>query len=126
MSAAKQNIKNPSASAHRNAQPPAQTGHQLSCAEILRNNVQETLVREIGYLLKNEWDQSRYEVTNPQAMAAPAKGLWWDIPIKVRFDMSFKPKEGLDHVPASLDDYVPVVKITGSKFAQREEQPAPQ
>lgn len=96
--------------------PPQQTsgGKPLTCADILKNNVRDALIRDFEqhaaeWNLDVPWDQ-------PQTVVGGNfKSMWQTVTLNVRFDLSFVPKKDLDHAAASIEDYDPVFKITGSK-----------
>lgn len=121
----KSSRNHPSGNAHQkpNGNKPAfptkekQQPPKLSCAEILKNNVREAILRDFE-LHWQQWDiLANAPVTDPAAMqGGEFKDMWLTVPLQVRFCMSFNPKQGLDHAATAIEDYEPVVRITGSKL----------
>lgn len=111
----------------RNNQPsgeiPPNTGRKLTCADILRNNVREALLRDFEQHYAY-WPLDEFDWANPdQIVATPAKTLWQTATVNVRFELSFVPKPGVAQ-PADIGDYTPVFKVTGSKLVASPAQPA--
>lgn len=94
---------------------PNHPPNKLSCAEILKNNIAEILVQQFLEHAR-EWPNiDTAPVNDPAAMRdGRFRELWQDVTISVRFDLGFDVKRRLNHPPAAIEDYYPIIHITGS------------
>lgn len=111
---------------NRNFTPNRPQNGKLTCGDILKNNIAEILVQQFLEHAR-EWPNiDTAPVNDPAAMRdGRFRELWQDVTISVRFDLGFDVKRHLDHPPAAIEDYYPIIHITGSaKHQPAAAQPA--
>lgn len=92
---------------------------QLTAADILKKNVCgdvfNTLVTGLDDPELQEGLFNQFHFEDPNAIRKEvAKEQYFFVPLKVRVNVSYVPKQGLDHEPRTVADYEPRVSLTGS------------
>ena len=105
----------------RPAAPPKRT-----CADILKDNVVEILTQQFLDNARGWTEADNLPVTDAAAMRdVTIPELWQDVTVSIRFSMSFEPRRRLNRPPQSIEDYYPLIHVTGSfKPAAPMAQPA--